>query len=100
MRTIPETLKTIVLKRARSGAVPPLSILRLAPKCITIARPQLFGYLVEDDEIEHFTSRLFSVLQAGALKVNIHQIYELEDIKEAHQALEGRQSTGKLLVRF
>lgn len=90
----------ITLSDFRSGAVPPLSILRLAPKCITIARPQLFGYLVEEDEIEYFTSRLFSVLQDGVLKVNIHKVYELEDIKEAHEALESRNSTGKLLIKF
>ena len=83
-----------------SGAVEPLSILKLAPKCITLARPQLFGYLATPPELEKWSSRLWEVLGKGDLKVDVYKRYELEDVVQAHEDLEGRKTTGKLLLKL
>ena len=36
----------------------------------------------------------------GRLKLHIGQEYDLSEVQEAHRALEGRQSIGKLLLRI
>lgn len=82
-----------------SGAVPPFSILGLAPKNLTLARPQLFGYLVEPEEIETYTRKLFQQLESG-VEVDIYKEYSLDQVAEAHEALEGRLTTGKLLIKL
>lgn len=66
---------------------------------IRIARPQLFGYLVEPDEIQYYTQKLFKHLRAG-VKVHIHKEYSLDQASQAHADLEDRVSTGKLLIKF
>ncbi|BFZ58995.1 hypothetical protein PYCC9005_006063 [Savitreella phatthalungensis] len=83
-----------------SGAVEPLTILRLAPKCITLARPQLFGYLATEAEMDHWSRRLWTMLAEHSIEIPIHKHYQLEEIRQAHEDLESRRSTGKLLVKL
>ncbi len=89
---------------------------RLSPKCVKIARPTLFGYIATREEFEHYSNLLFGLLTSGALKVNIHGYYSLSDLQQAHkvsqgdgqlvsqvltrQDLEGRKTTGKILIRI
>lgn len=82
-----------------SGAVEPLSILKLAPKCVSLARPQLFGYLATPRELEHWSARLWEVLAGGDIKVDVFKQYPLDEAARAHEDLEGRRTTGKLLLR-
>jgi NADPH:quinone reductase-like Zn-dependent oxidoreductase len=83
-----------------SGAVPAISILTLAPKCIKLVRPQVFGYLGTPEERKYYTGKLFDYLSKGELNVKIHKTYPLEDVQQAHADLEGRVSTGKLLLKL
>ncbi|KAK7754389.1 NADPH:quinone reductase [Diatrype stigma] len=81
-----------------SGAVPPFSIARLSDKNAKLLRPRVFGYLVTREEIEHYTAELFGFLEEGKIDVHIHEVYPLSEAARAHQDLEGRKSTGKLLL--
>ncbi|KAJ5620452.1 hypothetical protein N7510_004436 [Penicillium lagena] len=90
---------TIVWFGNASGPVPPLPLAKLSPKCVKIARPTLFGYIETREEFEYYVNELFSLLQSGQLKVKIHKVYPLEQIAQAHIDLEGRKSTGKLLLK-
>ncbi|OJJ50891.1 hypothetical protein ASPZODRAFT_148279 [Penicilliopsis zonata CBS 506.65] len=90
---------TIVWFGNASGPVPPLPLNKLSPKCVKIARPTLFGYIETREEFEFYVNELFRLLQSGQLKVKIHKIYPLEEVAQAHKDLEGRKSTGKLLLR-
>lgn len=79
--------------------MPDFSLLKLAPKCLKVARPQLFGYISTFDEVDFYADKLFEQLRAG-VKVHIHKIFSLEQIPLAHEQLENRLTTGKLLVKF
>jgi len=82
-----------------SGAVPPLTIARLSPKNVKVARPTLFNYIVTREEFETYTNELFDFILKDKMDVKIHEIYPLEDVARAHEDLEGRKTTGKLLLK-
>ena len=56
--------------------------------------------IVTREEFEHYTGDLFKLMQAGDLKIQIHKTYDLKDVAQAHEDLEGRRTTGKLLLRI
>lgn len=57
---------------------------RLSLKCIKIARPTLFSYIVTREEFEGYIKELFRLLISGVLKVKIHGLYSLSDIQQAY----------------
>ncbi|CAH2351475.1 probable quinone oxidoreductase [[Candida] railenensis] len=81
-----------------SGAVPPLSIQKLATKNIKIIRTTLFNYVTEQEEYDHYGNELKELIASGELKIDVSKVYPLEDYKEATAALEGRKTTGKLVL--
>lgn len=83
-----------------SGAVPPLSINRLSAKNIKLLRPQLFGYIAEPEEFQHYTKALFDLIDSGKLNIEIHHVYPLKDYPTATSEMEGRRTTGKLLLEI
>ncbi|KAE8391935.1 putative quinone oxidoreductase [Aspergillus alliaceus] len=90
---------TIVWFGNASGPVPPLPLAKLSPKCVKVARPTLFGYIETREEFEFYVNELFALLKSGQLKVKIHKVYPLEQVIQAHTDLEGRKTTGKLLLK-
>lgn len=64
-----------------------------------MARPTLFGYIADRDEYEQYAKELFELLISGALGVRIHGFYTLSDLQRAHIDLEGRKTSGKLLIK-
>lgn len=82
-----------------SGPVPPLNIAVLAKKNTKIMRATLMQYVVTREELEYYTGLLFDLLKDGKLKVQIHKIYDLSDLQQAHKDLEGRLTSGKLLIK-
>ncbi|KAK4163091.1 hypothetical protein QBC43DRAFT_320503 [Cladorrhinum sp. PSN259] len=91
---------TIVWFGNSSGPVPPIPLNLLSPKCIKIARPTLFGYIETREEFESYANELFGLLLSGTLKVRVHGTYPLDQIQQAHKDLEGRKTTGKLLIKL
>jgi NADPH:quinone reductase len=57
------------------------------------------NYIATREELEKNTTDLFNFMIKGHIKVNIHEIYPLQDVARAHQDLEGRKTTGKLLLK-
>ncbi|KAL3470922.1 hypothetical protein BJX99DRAFT_250840 [Aspergillus californicus] len=90
---------TIVWFGNASGPVPPLPLNKLSPKCVKVARPTLFGYIETREEFEFYVNELFNLLKSGQLKVKVHKVYPLDQVAQAHADLEGRKSTGKLLLK-
>jgi len=82
-----------------SGAVPPLTIARLSPKNAKLLRPTLFGYLATREEFENYTSELFDFMTKDKMDVRIYDTYPLKEVARAHNDLEGRKTTGKLLLK-
>lgn len=81
-----------------SGKIPPFDILRLAEKNIRLMRPTLFNYLVTKEEFQKYTRKVFEFVISGKVHIKIWNVYKLSDAKKAHEDLEGRKSTGKLLL--
>ncbi|TAQ85134.1 hypothetical protein B7494_g6552 [Chlorociboria aeruginascens] len=90
---------TVVSYGNSSGAVPPLAIARLSAKNIKILRPTLFNYIFTREDFDSYTAELFDLVIKDKLNVRIHEVYDLKDIKRAHTDLEGRKTTGKLLLK-
>lgn len=82
-----------------SGAVPPIEPLALsAGGSLFLTRPKLADYTV-GDELLLRAKDVFAWVKAGTLKLRIHAEYPLADAADAHRALEGRETAGKVLLR-
>ncbi|KAI1828040.1 hypothetical protein F4861DRAFT_240333 [Xylaria intraflava] len=81
-----------------SGAVPPFTIARLTEKNARLMRPTLFNYVGTREAFTGYTEELFSFLEKDDFNVRVHEIYPLSEVKRAHLDLEGRKTTGKLLL--
>lgn len=82
-----------------SGPVPPFPVAKLSAKNISVMRPTLMNYTYTREEFEHYANDLFRLVKSGELKIRIHETYKLEDAAQAHKDLEGRKTTGKLLLK-
>jgi NADPH2:quinone reductase len=82
-----------------SGAVPPFAPLMLAQKgSLFLTRPTLTHYLLAPGELRARSADLFAWIASGALKVRIGATFPLAAAADAHRVLEGRGTTGKVLL--
>jgi NADPH2:quinone reductase len=63
-----------------------------------LTRPGLNQYIATREELVGRANDLFAWLAAGKLKVTIDRVWPLADAAKAHEALEARQTAGKLLL--
>ncbi len=91
---------TMVLFGQSSGAVAPFDPLLLSQKgSLFLTRPSLGHYTATRDELLRRAHDLFDWIAAGQLHVRIGAEFALGDVADAHRALEGRRTTGKVLLR-
>ncbi len=91
---------TMVLYGASSGAPAPIDPQLLNQKgSLYLTRPTLGHYIATREELLARTGDLFSWIAAGELVVRVGAEYPLAEVQAAHRALEGRQTTGKVLLR-
>lgn len=89
----------LALFGASSGPVPPFDPQRLnAAGSLFLTRPTLGHYTATRDELTRRADELFAAVAAGALDVRVGATYPLAEAAEAHRALEGRATTGKVLL--
>ena len=89
----------MVLFGGSSGAVPPFDPMILTAKgSLHLTRPKLNDYILTREELESRSNDVFSMIIAGKLKVRIAHTYPLAEAARAHQELEARKTTGKLLL--
>jgi NADPH2:quinone reductase len=82
-----------------SGAVPPFDLIKLSQKgSLFVTRPTLGHYTLSREELEWRANDVLQMVVAGQLKLRIHKAYPLTDAQQAHRDLEGRKTTGKLLL--
>ena len=82
-----------------SGKPPPLEIIALGGmRSLFVTRPTLFAYLTTRAELEQSAGALFEVIRSGAVKVKEPSRFPLAQAEEAHRALEGRGTTGSLVL--
>jgi NADPH2:quinone reductase len=90
---------TMVLFGQSSGPVAPVDPLLLNRKgSLFLTRPTLVDYTATRAELLGRATELFGWIEAGELAVRIGADYALADAGEAHRALEGRRTTGKVLL--
>ncbi|KAG0275018.1 NADPH:quinone reductase, partial [Linnemannia gamsii] len=92
-------LGTLVLFGSTSGDIPPQSLIRLAGKNLKLTWVSLLHYTTTFEEFNGLYQKTLGLLDEGALKVQISKVYEFDDARQAHLDLEGRKSTGKLLLK-
>lgn len=88
----------LVLFGASSGPVPPLDLNRLQKGSFFITRPTLVHHIASHDELQQRATDVLSMISSGKLKLRIEHLYALKDVQQAHRDLEGRKTTGKLLL--
>jgi len=81
-----------------SGPVAAFDPARLAKKAIFLTRPGLGHYVATREELLRRAGDVFDWVQSGRLRVRVSQTLPLPDAAEAHRLLEGRKTTGKVLL--
>ncbi|MGA8029950.1 MAG: zinc-binding dehydrogenase, partial [Bryobacteraceae bacterium] len=83
-----------------SGPVGQIDPLILGQKgSLFLTRPSLPNYISDPGELKWRSSDIFNWIAAGRLQVRIHRTYNLADAATAHRDLEGRKTSGKLLLK-
>lgn len=89
----------LVLFGGASGQVPAFDLQRLnAGGSLSITRPAMGHFLRTEEERAQRSGELFAAVAAGELDVRIGATYPLAEAAQAHIALEGRETTGKVLL--
>ncbi|MGH9968157.1 MAG: quinone oxidoreductase family protein [Pyrinomonadaceae bacterium] len=89
----------LVLFGGASGAVPPLDLMKLTQKgSLFVTRPSLAHYIASREELEQRSGEVLQMIVGGDLKLRIHKTYPIGEAQQAHRDLEGRKTTGKLLL--
>jgi NADPH2:quinone reductase len=89
----------MVLFGGSSGAVPPFDPIILTQKgSLFLTRPSLGNYISTREELMARSGAVFGRMAAGKLKLRIDHTYPLAEAQQAHRDLEGRKTTGKLLL--
>ncbi len=88
----------MVLYGQASGPVPTVALATLNPKSLFVTRPGLFSYTATREELEWRAGDVLGWVKSGELSVKVHGRFALSDAAEAHRQLQGRLTTGKLLL--
>jgi len=89
----------MVLCGGSSGAVPPFDLIELSQKgSLFVTRPTLGHYVLTREDLEKRASTVLGMVASGKLKLRVEHIYALKDVQQAHIELQGRKTTGKLLL--
>ena len=89
----------LVLFGGASGAVPPFDLMLLTKHgSLFVTRPTLQNYIGTRAELEQRSGDVLQMIDSGNLKLRIHKAYPLSQTQQAHRDLEGRNTSGKLLL--
>ncbi len=89
----------MVLFGGSSGPAPALDPIVLTQKgSLFLTRPSMNQYVATRAELEMRANALFEMIADKKLKLRIEHIYPLQEAQQAHRDLEGRKTTGKLLL--
>ena len=89
----------MVLFGGSSGPVPPFDLIALSQKgSLYVTRPTLGHYIATREELVARSSAVLGMIVTGKLQLRIEYTYPLTEAQRAHRDLEGRKTTGKLLL--
>ena len=82
-----------------SGPVPPFEIAQLATRgSLFLTRPTLFSYTARREDLETGARELFGVIRSGQVRIDVKHRWPLAQAADAHRALEGRHTTGSIVL--
>ena len=82
-----------------SGPVPPFELGLLAQKgSLYVTRPTLATYAATRADLEAAAGDLFAAVSSGRVKVEVRHTYALREAAQAHRDLEGRRTTGSVVL--
>jgi NADPH2:quinone reductase len=82
-----------------SGPVPPFELSLLTQKgSLYATRPTLATYTATRADLEATAQELFDVVRSGAVKIAVNHTYSLKDAAQVHRDLEGRKTTGSVIM--
>src|ERR671918_1909384 len=82
-----------------SGPVAPVNLGILSTKgSLYVTRPTLATYIASRPELEETAKSLFDVVKSGSVKIETTKRYKLADAQTAHRDLEGRKTTGSVVL--
>jgi NADPH:quinone reductase len=92
-------LGMLVLFGQSSGPVPPIDPLVLTQKgSLYLTRPSLAHYVADASTFKERADKVLNWVADGTLKLRIEHVYPLTDLAQAYRDLEGRKTTGKLVI--
>ena len=90
---------TMVLYGASSGAVPPVDPIHLSLMgSLFLTRPSLSHYTLTRSELDARSKDVFERLEQGSLQLHIQQTFPLAEAAKAHEELQARRTTGKIVL--
>jgi NADPH2:quinone reductase len=82
-----------------SGPVEAFNLVMLSQRgSLYATRPSLFAHIAKRADLEAISAELFDAIRKGVVKIEVHQTFPLAEARRAHEALEGRETTGATLL--
>ena len=81
-----------------SGGLDAVPMESLSGKSLTLSRPVLFHYTAQPPMLNEIARRVFEALRSGILELDIRHRYPLSAAADAHRDLEGRRTTGPIIL--
>mgnify|MGYP000459645050 CR=1 FL=1 len=82
-----------------AGTVPPVDLASLAAKgSLQVTRPTLFTHIADGETCQQMARDLFEKVETGDVAIRIDQRFPLEQVADAHRALEARATTGSTIL--
>jgi NADPH:quinone reductase-like Zn-dependent oxidoreductase len=81
-----------------TGPIEPLPPERLSEKSVTLSRPVLFHYTARREVLIEMAERTFEALRRGIIRPDVRHRYPLAAADNAHRDLEGRRTTGQVVL--
>jgi len=94
------TFGHVVIFGAASGAADPIVPNSLMPRSLTVSGGTLFNSAATREDIARRSREVLDGIAKHWLKLNISQVLPLAEADKAHRLLEGRQSTGKIVLKI
>jgi len=81
-----------------SGRVNNWGLEQPMPKSITISRPYFYDYIDTPETLKTVSGNLFEAIEKRIINIQVNHKFPLADVAKAHRLLEGRQSTGSIVL--
>ncbi len=81
-----------------SGQVEPFPLQHLHKRSLIVTRPTLGTWIADRGDLERASDEFFNLVRGGAIRVEVAAAYPLEEVARAHAELEGRRTTGAMIL--